>query len=853
MKNEIMPTFTNQPEETEITEITDFPHVTNGQFLEAIFHSVDEAASPTVTSFPGNPQGANPTLWNRYGTFSERPTPPEHNNYFCVSSHTQDENGRYRRQKKYFSALHCIALDDIGSKIPVDRVTLPPSWRIETSPGNYQQGYILDTPVNDVDLVDRLAKAVTTGGFSDKGATGWSTRVMRLPVAIHGKLNPPWHCRLVTWEPSLHYSVSQIIDGLDLALEAEKTAKKSSKKQATLAESIDNADQLFTPRPDENPVLVELKKRGLYKTPLGSKKHDVTCPWKHEHTDGLDTGACYHEPDADFPIGWFRCQHSHGDRLKTGAFLEFLDVKPTAARMLPTVKVVSGELHRIVTTQERLLAESGNFYQRGGLIVSISQDPTTNESQIVPTSLPAITRSLSSLALWERFDGRNELWLRTDPPARHCGILFDAQNYDHLPPLAGIARQPYLRSDGSIMGKSGYDHQSGFFGVFNEREFSIPANPSKEDAQQAAVKILGLLEEFSFASLHDKAAAVAMLITAAIRPGLPTAPMIHITAPVMGSGKSFGCKLATAFATPAPASPVSFPPNDEECAKLLLSLLLKSPPVIEFDDLNGDIIPFDKLKTAITEESISGRILGVSKDATVSTRVLILSSGNNVGPIRDMTRRVLTINIDPACESPATRHFKRPDLLKEVKRDRGQYVSAALTIVKAWTLAGKPRADIPALASFGDWSGYCRHSLVWLGLPDPAARIFEQMADDPDADVLRRFMSAWFECFGTRAAGVRDLVERSDFDPKGEVSSVIREIAEERGGLINRRTLGRWIKRHEGRFIDDMRIIPERSAGRNASAWTVKKSVTSVTSVISRQVVKDGEKEIPLSMMPWAA
>jgi hypothetical protein len=45
--------------------------------------------------------------------------------------------------------------------------------------------------------------------------------------------------------------------------------------------------------------------------------------------------------------------------------------------------------------------------------------------------------------------------------------------------------------------------------------------------------------------------------------------------------------------------------------------------VIEFDDLSTDLLPFDKLKTAITEESISGRILGVSKDATVSTRTLL--------------------------------------------------------------------------------------------------------------------------------------------------------------------------------------------------------------------------------------
>lgn len=302
-----------------------------------------------------------------------------------------------------------------------------------------------------------------------------------------------------------------------------------------------------------------------------------------------------------------------------------------------------------------------------------------------------------------------------------------------------------------------------------------------------------------------------------------TATRAHV--PCESPGRGFGqvvlCKLATALATPAPPSPVSFPDSEEECGKLLLALLLKSPAVIEFDDLNTDLLPFDKLKTSITEESISGRILGVSKDATVSTRTLFLSSGNNVGPVKDMCRRVLTINIDPMCATPATRRFKRPHLLNEVRRDRGKYVTDALLIVKAWILAGRPESDVPPLASFGDWSGYCRHSLIWLGLPDPVMTLFAQMSDDPDAELLGRLMSEWKLSFGAAAIGVRDLVERADFDKAGELAHVVREIAEERGGAINRSRLGWWIKRHEGRFVANLRIIPDKSAGGNAKVWRI--------------------------------
>jgi hypothetical protein len=106
------------------------------------------------------------------------------------------------------------------------------------------------------------------------------------------------------------------------------------------------------------------------------------------------------------------------------------------------------------------------------------------------------------------------------------------------------------------------------------------------------------------------------------------------------------------------------------------------------------------------------------------------------------------------------------------------------------------------------------------------------MSDDPDAELLGRLMSEWLAAFGAAATGVRDLVARADFAQGGELSSVVREIAEERGGGINRNRLGWWIKRHEGRFVDNRRIIPDRAAGGNAKVWRIV-SVSSVSSAFS--------------------
>ena len=46
--------------------------------------------------------------------------------------------------------------------------------------------------------------------------------------------------------------------------------------------------------------------------------------------------------------------------------------------------------------------------------------------------------------------------MRCDPPARHVTVLYDLQSFHHLPPLVGVARQPYFRElDGELIRQPG--------------------------------------------------------------------------------------------------------------------------------------------------------------------------------------------------------------------------------------------------------------------------------------------------------------------------------------------------------------------------------------------------------------
>ena len=800
--------------------------ITNADFVAAVFPLLPEGAFAAACSKGGDP-GLGGWSANRADQVVANLT-SANNNYIGCASFYPGADGSFRARKAQFAACHFLMLDDLGTKVSLERLAgFEVSWLIETSPGNHQGGILLAEPLTDGPVAVRLLNAMIDSGLCDAGATGPLSRWARLPVAINGKPKyadeggEPFQCRLIEWRPDARYTPQEIVDRLQLELAPAGRPKKAAKPSAAAyaSRSIGNdADDVLTPRAAENPVVAALKARGLYKTPLGSGKHDVTCPWVQEHTDGLDTGAAYFEPDEFYAVGGFCCQHSHRDKFHIYALLEFLGVRNAEARHKPVIRVVAGDLHRVVDAAEKELANRGRHYQAGGLIVSVSTDPTSGDPSIVPTSAPALTRELSVAATWEKYDGRAEDWVRCDPPSRHAAILYDAQSFRYLPPLTGVARQPYFReSDGKLITQAGYDKAAQRFGVFDARQFVIP-DPTPDAARAALALLEDLLIEFRFVAATDKAAALSAIFTAVVRPSLPYAPGFHVRAPVFASGKTYLCELIGAFAGPAGNAKLSYPTTSEEATKVILSLLLTSPAVVEFDDMDTDWIPHGTIKRMLTAEQITDRILGVSKTATVSTRTLFLGSGNNVGPIRDLLRRVLTIHIDPRCSTPATMTYKGFPVVK-VRHGRGMYVAAVLTIIQAWRKAGMPRAAAHSIATFGGaWSDYCRHPLMWLGQPDPATALLEQVRHDPDGDALSGLMTEWRAAFGSTATTVRKAVETAICN-QPNLLDAMREFPVEERGEINRSKLGWLLKKKANRIVGGYEFQQAEADGR--TAWRV--------------------------------
>jgi hypothetical protein len=398
-----------------------------------------------------------------------------------------------------------------------------------------------------------------------------------------------------------------------------------------------------------------------------------------------------------------------------------------------------GQLPRMQSEACAALALSGIIYKRGGTIVQLDESGRT--TMLTPDT---ILIPLATHAEWVKIiyvkDVKTEI--PADPPAVICKSISKSNDLPHIPELLQVLEHPMFDPKTNKLTKQGYDPESKYFGLFESASYKFKLETSKADALAALDRILQLFRTFDLATEADKAAVVCAVLTALLRPVLETAPLILFTAPTSGSGKGMLVRLVSRFAIKGePASKVLLQ-IEAEINKQILSSLMESEPVIFYDEIEMSHIDSPSMRTLATSPNFSGRLLGFNKICTPPTRALVLMTANNSTPASDMARRVLTIRIDPKCENPSIRKFDF-DPIKLFDQNRNEFLKDALTVVAAYLHAGQPDLSPNAIGGFSDWNRLCRLPVIWLMNQDPAARMIEQISDDPVKDSLALVMFQW--------------------------------------------------------------------------------------------------------------
>jgi hypothetical protein len=610
------------------------------------------------------------------------------------------------------------------------------------------------------------------------------------------------------------------------------TAAKQTVNESSDAGEFDSEGaqrQVYFPKCELNPVIHALRERGGYLADHGNGTHSIHCPKLVEHGSEQGVRTIYVAPNAMFPAGNLLCQGEHADGVALNDLLAYLGVSYAQSRHRSCIRFIPGELSAVLRAIETELAKLGRFFHTRGMIVCVGLDANSH-TVLTPVTEQMLTQVVASCIDFEKYDGRIKGYAPCDPQPRYINMLLNQRDFEILPQLNGIARQPYFLPSRSgtltLCSTDGYNANSGLLGAFRGPDYVLP-EPSIENARAALQTLLDLIGEFHFVSPLDRAVALSAMFTGVFRTSIALAPGFHARAPVIASGKSLLCQLIGLFAGPESNKKVSYPKTSEEATKTVLAALLGSPAVVEFDDMTHDWVAHGVINRLFTNEWITDRVLGASKMATVSTRVLILGSGNNVGPVRDLMRRVLQIHLDPRCDSPASLSYRK-DPVNLLRENRAKYVGAVLTVVQAWVAAGSPKTDVSDIATFGrEWADYCRHPLIWLGQADPADGFFEQLKSDPDVEILGRLLKQWHKAFGSNPKPLRAVM--MELKTHLDLHDAIVEFPVMERGDVNRAKFGWILKKNANRIVDGLMF--ERIDGSERTAWRVVQAVGGATAV----------------------
>jgi len=148
-----------------------------------------------------------------------------------------------------------------------------------------------------------------------------------------------------------------------------------------------------------------------------------------------------------------------------------------------------------------------------------------------------------------------------------------------------------------------------------------------------------------------------------------------------------------------------------------------------------------------TSRSFEDRSLGHLKTLSAPNDTTWIATGNRISLAPDMARRCLHLRLHCTSEKPHLRSgFRYPNLLEHVRQRRGELLSDALTILKAYAVAGMPDVGLAPWGSFEEWSRTIGGALVWCGLPDPSLTRgeLEEEADE-SATEHARLVEAWHQ------------------------------------------------------------------------------------------------------------
>lgn len=475
----------------------------------------------------------------------------------------------------------------------------------------------------------------------------------------------------------------------------------------------------------------------------------------------------------------------------TGLTIKALALPPARGLPRPPAETAPGEIvfgPQVAEVADRATAAiAPHLFQRQGVLCEVVSPDRTFISEL---EVPRIQDVMSRSARWVRVDDKGKAEI-VAPPAI-AQILHARRCHANVRTLDAVTTAPIFLADGSILRDRGYSAEARVW-LEPSVAVDVPENPTLDDAHTAVAYFDDLLCDVRFATRADFSTWLCAVLSPLVKAAISNAPvpLICVSASTAGAGKSLLTDIAARIVTGAGAEIRPYNPRDpSEWGKRITSFVKAASPISVFDNVNGQFGD-ETIDRLITSPSWADRLLGASEAPPLPNVSVWMATGNNIEPIGDTVRRCAMVRMEVLEERPQERSaFKRPQLAEFAQEHRATYLGAALTILRAFHVAGRPDRGLASWGSFAAWSALVRGALVWSGLPDPyeTQRRLQVDANEPENEAHDFWLSVVEDCAGDGTpANVASRANNRD------ASSV----------LNMRETVSPWnLRKFLGRFVD---------------------------------------------------
>ena len=396
------------------------------------------------------------------------------------------------------------------------------------------------------------------------------------------------------------------------------------------------------------------------------------------------------------------------------------------------VRLAAGQLLRAVddTLDAMKRRKSTNrIYNQGGRLVRMVRD-VEGLLSMEEVPLPALRAAIERVVLFKKFNMKSEEWLPADCPQDLVSIVATKADYgESIQELQEVLACPTLMPDGTPLIDPGYYPDQAIY-LDTESLRDIDPDMGRDEALGV---LRDLIHQFPFEKPAHESVALSAIITPVVRSAISgPVPLVLFDASTPSSGKTFLADISAIIAT-GRVAPRQAQVDETEFEKRVTSILINGARTVLIDNVKKPIggATMDAL---LTGDIWTARILGLSKMVKLRARATWMATGNNITIQGDLARRALRCYLRPNMERPEeARGFKYSDILSHVRENRSKYISAAISLVRAFIQAGSPDQGLPALGSFTSWSNTVRSALVWAGMPDPVTTQGELRSDNATA------------------------------------------------------------------------------------------------------------------------